>query len=437
MQTTAVPTEDGAAYLINGEKLWTTNGPIADLLIVMARTNDPEEERPEITAFIVEGDAEGLTPSTAATSWASRGSRTACCASPTCGCRGKTSSTEKGGGLSLALRTLNTGRLTLPGACGGAMKQSLAMASQWANERRAVGSAGRPPRGGGRQDRHACAAEIYAVESSDLADLGHWPTAHELDIRLEAAMAKLFCTEAMWRTRRRRRAGARRPRLRDRRLPARPRRGGRCRWSGLMRDARINLIIEGTSEIMRLFIAREALDPHLKIAGASATSDKMDLLGAAKFYATLVPETLAGPIRPLPGGVTLSAAASRGHLRFVERGAAAAGPGSLSHDAAPPPGAAAQADGARPPGRHRRRTLRHERGPLPGELPRRPGRCREAGRSLLPPGAAPASRALHRAVYRNDDRPRLQDRPGRPRRRVPAGWQRTFVSTWRRKIPSQ
>lgn len=314
MQTTAVPTEDGAAFLINGEKLWTTNGPIADLLIVMARTNDPDEERPEITAFIVEGDAEGLTTEHRCDFMGLKGIQNGLLKFTDVRVPRENMLTEKGGGLRLALRTLNTGRLTLPGACGGAMKQSLAMASQWAKERVQWGA---PV---GHHEAVAAkigtiAAEIYAVESltwltSAMADR------HDLDIRLEAAMAKLFCTEALWRTV-------------DAALQVRGGRGyetaDSLRARGelpvpmerAMRDARINLIIEGTSEIMRLFIAREALDPHLKAAGASATSGKMDLWGAVKFYGRWYPK-LWWPHRKRPQGVTLSRPLA-GHLRFVER----------------------------------------------------------------------------------------------------------------------
>jgi hypothetical protein len=138
----------------------------------------------------------------------------------------------------------------------------------------------------------------------------------DVDIRLEAAMAKLYCTEAMWRA-----------------VDAGVQiRGGRgyetadsLRGRGelpmpmerLLRDARINLIIEGTSEIMRLFIAREALDPHLRIAGASATSQKVDFIGAAKFYALWYPK-LWLPRFGTPGGLDLPASLA-GHLRYLER----------------------------------------------------------------------------------------------------------------------
>jgi hypothetical protein len=84
----------------------------------------------------------------------------------------------------------------------------------------------------------------------------------------------------------------------------------------ILRDARINLIIEGTSEIMRLFIAREALDPHLRIAGASATGEKIDLPGALKFYAIWYPG-LWRPRFGAPGALSLPEPLAA-HLRFAE-----------------------------------------------------------------------------------------------------------------------
>ena len=315
MTTTAVPTEDGSAYLINGHKLWISNGPIADLLVVMARTNNPQAEHPEITAFIVEGKSAGLTVDHRCDFMGLKAIQNGLLKFSDVRVPQENILTEVGGGLKLALRTLNTGRLTLPAACGGSMKQTLAVVRQWANERRQWGA----PVG----QHEAVAAKIarmsadtFAVEAltwltSALADRG------EQDIRLEAAMAKLFCSEAMWRTidagvqTRGGRGYETADSLRGRGEAAIP-------MERMMRDARINLIIEGTSEIMRLFIAREALDPHLKIAGASATSSRVNVFGAAKFYAGWYP-MLWLPRFGMPGQLTLPRRLGR-HLRFVERG---------------------------------------------------------------------------------------------------------------------
>jgi alkylation response protein AidB-like acyl-CoA dehydrogenase len=314
LATVATPAEDGAAWVINGEKLWISNGPVAELLIVMARTNAPEAERPEITAFIVETDSPGFSVVHRCDFMGLKGLQNGLLRFADVRVPAENIVDGRGRGLSLALRTLNTGRLTLPAACGGALKQALAMATVWARERQQWGV----PIGEHEAvaaKLAAIAADLYAVESltwltSALGDRG------ELDIRLEAAMAKLFCTEALWR-------GA------DAALQVRGGRGYETAQSlagrgeapmpmeRLLRDARINLIIEGTSEIMRLFIAREALDPHLQIAGASATSERVDYLGAAKFYATWYPKLFL-PNFKLDGQVQLPEAL-RSHLHELDQ----------------------------------------------------------------------------------------------------------------------
>jgi alkylation response protein AidB-like acyl-CoA dehydrogenase len=198
MTTTAVPVDDGEAYLINGKKLWISNGPTAELLIVMARTNAVEDTPAEITAFVVEGDTPGLSVEHRCDFLGLKGLQNGLLKFEDVKVPAENIVEGKGRGLSLALRTLNTGRLTLPAACGGAMKQALAIACDWANERRQWGAAV------GHHEAVAnklasMAADIYAVESltwltSAMADKA------DLDIRLEAALAKLFCSEALWRT---------------------------------------------------------------------------------------------------------------------------------------------------------------------------------------------------------------------------------------------
>jgi hypothetical protein len=314
LATLATPSEDGAAWLLNGEKLWISNGPVAELLIVMARTNAPEAERPEITAFIVETNSPGFSVAHRCDFMGLKGLQNGLLRFDNVRVPAENIVDGRGRGLSLALRTLNTGRLTLPAACGGAMKQALAMATVWAKDRQQWGV---PI---GEHEAVAAklagiAADLYAVESltwltSALADR------NELDIRLEAAMAKLFCTEALWRS-----ADAALQVRGGRGYETAPSLGGRGEapmpMERLLRDARINLIIEGTSEIMRLFIAREALDPHLRIAGTTATSDRIDYLGAAKFYASWYPK-LCWPNFKLDGQVQLPEAL-RSHLHELEQ----------------------------------------------------------------------------------------------------------------------
>jgi len=316
MNTTATLSEDGTEWVLNGEKLWISNGPVADLLIVMARSNDPAAEHPEITAFIVDAKSEGFSVAHRCDFMGIKGVQNGLLRFDNVRVPAEDIVLGRGEGLRLALRTLNPGRLPLPAAAGGVMQQATAIARQWANERRQWGA----PVGHHEavaQKLARMAADTFAVESltwltSALADRD------DLDIRLEAAMAKLWCTEAMWRAL-------------DDLLQIRGGRGYETADSlaargeppmpveRMLRDARINRIIEGTSEIMRLFIAREALDPHLKIAGASATSDKVNFGQAALFYAKWYPQ-LWLPRLSLPGAPPMPGLLGR-HLRFVDSGA--------------------------------------------------------------------------------------------------------------------
>lgn len=265
MSTTATLTDDGRHYILNGLKQWTTNGPIADLLVVMAKTAPKVyrgKERPQITAFIVEADWPGVEVVHRCDFMGLRAIHNGVIRFENVKVPAENVLWGEGLGLKLALRTLNTGRLTLPAACTGLSKQCLSIVRRWGNDRVQWGR----PIG-----KHEVGAEkiAYIACTTFAMEALTWLTSHWADqsrnIRIEAAMAKLFCSEASWRIidlTMQFRAG----RGYERALSLRARGETAYPVERMMRDARINTIIEGTSEIMRLFLAREALDPHLKRA---------------------------------------------------------------------------------------------------------------------------------------------------------------------------
>jgi len=269
MQTTAEPHPEGG-WVLRGEKLWCTNGPEADIMIVMARTPDKViggRPRKQISAFIVETAWPGFETTHVCEFMGYGGIRSGVLRFDDMRVPAENLLWEEGQGLKLALITLNTGRLTLPATNVAAAKACLRIVRQWARMREQWGG----PIGAqeavavhlGWIASHTFAMEAFSDYTAALADGGR------TDFRIEAAMAKLFCSEVLCR-------------ITDRTVQIRGGRGyekaaslsarGEVPWpvERLYREARLNTIVEGTSEIMRLFIAREALDPHLRRIGALA-----------------------------------------------------------------------------------------------------------------------------------------------------------------------
>jgi alkylation response protein AidB-like acyl-CoA dehydrogenase len=296
MSLRADPTEDGSAFIMNGEKLWCTNGVKAGVLVVMAKTPPKVvkgKERKQITAFIVDVDSPGLEITYRCHFMGLRALYNGIVKFTNVRVPRENMIAKEGQGLKVALTTLNTGRLTIPAACVGLSKRLLEICRKWAKERVQWGV----PIG----QHYAIAGKIAEMAGSIFAMEAMTFLTSALvdsktgDLRIETAMCKMWATETTWR-------------IADEAMQVRGGRGYETAESlagrgeepiaveRFLRDCRINTIFEGSSEIMRLFIAREALDPHLKVGGAifntqlPASERLKAVFTSGKFYASWYPK---------------------------------------------------------------------------------------------------------------------------------------------------
>ncbi|MET9867801.1 acyl-CoA dehydrogenase family protein, partial [Streptomyces sp. NPDC006386] len=321
LATTAVP--DGDDYVLDGVKLWTTNGVVADLLVVMARVPKSEGHRGGITAFVVETNSPGVTVENRNAFMGLRGIENGVTRFHQVRVPAANRVGEEGQGLKIALTTLNTGRLSLPASCVAAGKWCLKIAREWSAAREQWGKPVAHHEAVGSKISFI-AATTFALEAvTDLAS--QMADEDRNDIRIEGALAKLYASEMAWT-------------MADELVQIRGGRGFETAESlrargergvpaeQLLRDLRINRIFEGSTEIMHLLIAREAVDAHLSVAGdlidpEKSLGDKAKAgANAGAFYAKWLPKLVAGP-----GQLPTSYAEFKhevdlsGHLRYVER----------------------------------------------------------------------------------------------------------------------
>jgi alkylation response protein AidB-like acyl-CoA dehydrogenase len=318
LSATATPTDEG--YLLSGRKLWATNGVIADLVVVMAKVPEGDGHRGGISAFVLPYDSPGVTVEHRNRFMGLRGIENSVTRFDDVFVPRENLIAREGEGLKVALTTLNTGRLALPAICVGVAKWATKAAREFAAERVQWG---RPV---GKHDAVAqklsfMAASAFGLEAmvdvaSRLAD------DKKSDIRIEAALAKLYGSELGWR-------------IVDELVQIRGGRGYETAESlaargekpvpaeQALRDMRINRIFEGSTEIMHLLIAREAVDRHLEAAGdvlepdAALGARARGAARAAAFYARWLPGLVVGKGQRPRSYAEFGELA--GHLRFVER----------------------------------------------------------------------------------------------------------------------
>jgi alkylation response protein AidB-like acyl-CoA dehydrogenase len=295
LAATATPVEGG--YSLSGRKLWATNGAIADIVVVMAKIPKSDGRRGGISAFVLPYDSDGVTVEHRNAFMGLRGIENSVTRLENVFVPEENRIGREGEGLKVALSTLNTGRLALPAICVGVAKWATKIGREWSSEREQWG---RPV---GKHD--AVAQKLAFIAGSAFGLEAMLDVASRLadnksnDIRIEAALAKLYGSELGWK-------------VVDELMQIRGGRGFETAESlkargekpvpveAAFRDMRINRTFEGSTEIMHLLIAREAVDQHLQVAGdilepgKDAKTKAQAAVKAAAFYSKWLPQLVVG-----------------------------------------------------------------------------------------------------------------------------------------------
>jgi alkylation response protein AidB-like acyl-CoA dehydrogenase len=233
-------------FLLNGSKLWVTNGGIADFFTIFAKTGE-KEARSKLSAFIVTRDMPGVSIGTHEDKMGIRASSTCTVFLDDVKVPRENLLGPLNGGFKVAMNILNNGRSGLAGGCVGGMKTLISLAANHAAERhqfgQPIGSFGLV-----KQKIGYMVADCYATESIVQVVAALSDREYE-DFSVEAAITKVYASEALWRAA-------------DQALQIA---GGtgymrEYPYERVIRDCRINRIYEGTNDILRLYVALTALN---------------------------------------------------------------------------------------------------------------------------------------------------------------------------------
>jgi len=241
-----VAEDKGDHFLLNGSKLWITNGGIADFFTVFAKTG-PKDSRGKLSALIVTKDMEGVSVGTHEDKMGLRASSTTSVFFEDVKVPKANLLGPLHGGFKVAMNILNSGRSGVGGGAVGGMKKLIQLSTAHALERKQfgkpIGEFGLIKQKIGHMVVDCYATEAAVTVIAALSDRGYE------DYSVEAAIVKIFSSEALWRTA-------------DQALQTS---GGtgymrELPYERILRDCRINRIWEGTNEVLRLFIALTALN---------------------------------------------------------------------------------------------------------------------------------------------------------------------------------